>query len=307
MTYREVAVISESKERFREVRVKISEILRERERGVSFEFFPPKTPQGMDQLVDLARELEPHGPLYASVTYGAGGSTQERTRETLYRLKEETGLTLMSHLTCVGARREDMDKLLRDYIDHGIDNILALRGDPPHDMYEFDRSAGDFSYARDLVEFIRPYGAFSVGVAVYPEGHPEAPSLEADIARAKEKVDAGADFAITQMFFDNAYFYEFMNQARKARIGVPVIPGIMPVTDLAKIKKFASFCGATIPPSLEGKMIHLVEEPEEMFRVGVEFAAAQCRDLLENGVRYLHFYTLNQSRAVRAILDALGM
>ncbi|MEJ2324583.1 MAG: methylenetetrahydrofolate reductase [Nitrospirota bacterium] len=267
--------------------MKISEILRERERGVSFEFFPPKTPQGMDQLVDLARELEPHGPLYASVTYGAGGSTQERTRETLYRLKEETGLTLMSHLTCVGARREDMDKLLRDYIDHGIDNILALRGDPPHDMYEFDRSAGDFSYARDLVEFIRPYGAFSVGVAVYPEGHPEAPSLE--------------------MFFDNAYFYEFMNQARKARIGVPVIPGIMPVTDLAKIKKFASFCGATIPPSLEGKMIHLVEEPEEMFRVGVDFAAAQCRDLLENGVRYLHFYTLNQSRAVRAILDALGM
>lgn len=287
--------------------MKISEILRERKKGASFEFFPPKTPEGLDQLVGLARELEHYEPLYASVTYGAGGSTQERTKETLYRLKEDTGLTLMSHLTCVGARREEMDSLLKDYISHGIDNILALRGDPPHDMYEFDRSAGDFPYARDLVEFIRPYGDFSVGVAVYPEGHPEAPSLDADIERAKEKIDAGADFAITQMFFDNSFFYEFMDKARKARIEVPIIPGIMPVTDFGKIKKFASFCGATIPPSLEKLMAPLVGKPDGMFKLGVEIALRQCSDLLENGVTYLHFYTLNQSPAAKAILDSLDI
>lgn len=287
--------------------MRISDALRDREKGISFEFFPPKTPEGLKQLVSIARELESYGPLYASVTYGAGGSTQERTKETLYRLKDETGLTLMSHLTCVGATRDAMDSLLRDYISHGIDNILALRGDPPHDMYEFDRSAGDFSYAKDLVEFIRPYGRFSIGVAVYPEGHPEAPSLEADIEYAREKIDAGADFAITQMFFDNSFFYRFMDRARKARIEVPIIPGIMPITDFGKIKKFTSFCKATIPPSIEEAMTPVMDRPEEMFKLGVEIVLKQCRDLIENGVRYLHFYTLNQSSAAKAILDNLEM
>jgi len=287
--------------------MKISDVLRENERGISFEFFPAKTPEGLAQLVSIARELESYGPLYASVTYGAGGSTQERTKEAIYRLKAETGLTLMSHLTCVGATRAAMDALLKDYASHGIDNILALRGDLPHDMYESERAAGDFSYARDLVEFIRPYGSFSIGVAVYPEGHPEAPSLDADIRYAKEKIEAGADFAITQMFFDNSFFYGFMDRARKARIEVPVIPGIMPLTDFGKIKKFASFCKATIPRRIEEAMAPLAEKPDEMFRLGVELAVRQCEDLISNGVRYLHFYTLNQSAPVRAILASLGM
>lgn len=287
--------------------MKISDVLREREKGVSFEFFPAKTPEGLGQLVSVAKELESYRPLYASVTYGAGGSTQDRTKEALYRLRDETGLTLMSHLTCVGAKREAMDSLLKDYLSHGIDNILALRGDPPHDMYEFDRSAGDFSYARDLVEFIRPYGRFSIGVAVYPEGHPEAQSLDSDIEHAKEKIDAGADFAITQMFFDNAFFYRFVERARRAGIEVPIIPGIMPITDFGKIRKFASFCKASIPPRIEKEMAPVMDKSEEMFQLGIELATRQCADLIANGVRYLHFYTLNQSAPARAILDSLGI
>ncbi len=285
--------------------MRISDALREREEGISFEFFPPKTPEGLQQLTSIARELESFSPIYASVTYGAGGSTQDRTKETLYKLKSETGFTLMSHLTCVGATRGAMDSLLKDYISHGIENILALRGDPPHDMYEFDRTAGDFSYAKDLVEFVVRYRCFSIGVAVYPEGHPESPSLDADMDYAREKIDAGADFAITQMFFDNSFFYRFMDRAQKARIEIPIIPGIMPITDFGKIKKFASFCKASIPPEIEKAMTPITDRPEKMYWLGIEMAVRQCTDLIENGVRYLHFYTLNQSAAVKDILGSL--
>jgi len=286
--------------------MKISTILKEKDKGVSFEFFPPKTEEAKSQFRSVVSGLSRYDPLYASVTYGAGGSTQERTRDTLLMLKKETGLTLMSHLTCIGATKEGMDALLRDYMENGIDNILALRGDLPHDIYEADRTLGDFRYAIDLVRFIKNYDYFSMAVAVYPEGHQEARSLDEDLRHAKEKIDdAGADFAITQMFFDNAYFYDFMDRAGKIGITIPVLPGIMPITDLEKTKKFASFCKATVPASIEKEMIPFIGKPEEMFKKGVELAVRQCEDLLRNGVKYLHFYTLNRAEAAGEILRAL--
>jgi len=287
--------------------MKITDKFKEHGKGISFEFFPAKTPEGLNQLVEVAKELESFGPLYASVTYGAGGSTQDRTKETLYRLRDETGLTLMSHLTCIGATRATMDALLKDYIAHGIDNILALRGDPPQDMYEFDPNAGEFAYAIDLVKFVKEYNHFATSVAVYPEGHPEAASFEEDIAHAKEKIDAGADFALTQMFFDNTFLYRFIDKAKAIGIDIPIIPGIMPITDFAKTKKFAGFCKATIPESIEKAMAPVLDKPDEMFKLGIELAVKQCEDLMKNGVNYLHFYTLNQSTAVKAILEALNL
>ncbi len=285
--------------------MQISEILNTRDRGISFEFFPPKTGEGMTALMRVAVELSKYDPLYVSVTYGAGGSTQDRTRKLLIKLKEETDLTVMSHLTCIGATGEMMDSLLRDYRDNGIDNILALRGDPPQDAEEFDPATGEFRYAKDLVEFVGKYNYFSIGVAVYPEGHQEAPSLEADIEYTKMKVDAGADFAITQMFFDNKYFFDFLERARKKGINIPILPGIMPITDLGRIKKFASFCRTTIPFRIEEMMSGVLDKPEEMQKIGTELAIRQCKELLDSGVKYLHFYTMNKSEVVSEIIRAL--
>ncbi|GBD99091.1 5,10-methylenetetrahydrofolate reductase [bacterium BMS3Abin07] len=285
--------------------MKISEIFKKRDKGISFEFFPPKTEEGKKQLLTVAKELSTFDPMYASVTYGAGGTTQERTRDVLYMLKEETGLTLMSHLTCIGATAESMDSLLNDYKEHGIDNILALRGDPPPDVPDFDPTKGEFSYAVDLVKFIKKYDYFSISVAVYPEVHQEATSAEADLEYAKQKIDAGADFGISQMFFDSRYFLDFLDRAYKKGINIPILPGIMPITDLNKIRKFASFCKATIPKEVEDRMSGILDKPDEMQRVGIDLAVQQCEDLLDNGVKYLHFYTMNKSEAVSEIIGAL--
>ncbi len=285
--------------------MKIGDILKSRSRGVSFEFFPPKTGEGRRQLLQVVRTLSNYSPMYVSVTYGAGGSSRDRTKNTLYMLKEETDLNLMSHLTCIGAAGQEMDTLLREYIEHGIDNILALRGDPPEDMEGFDFTKSKFRYAGDLVRFIREYKSFGIAVAVYPEGHQEAPSLEADIEYTKMKVDEGADFAITQMFFDNRYFYNFLDRAVQKGITIPVLPGIMPITDFAKIKKFASFCRSTIPKEIEKRMSVSGDGQEDMKKAGIEITIKQCEDLLENGVRYLHFYTLNKADTINTIMDAL--
>jgi methylenetetrahydrofolate reductase (NADPH) len=287
--------------------MKIKEVLDKTDRGISFEFFPPKTEEGKGQLLQVVKELQRHKPMYASVTYGAGGTTQERTRDVLYLLRKETDLTLMSHLTCIGATRESMDELLRDYLEHGIDNILALRGDPPPDVPDFDPTKGEFSYAIDLVRFVKGYNSFSIAVAVYPEVHQEAPSLEADLEFTKAKIDAGADFAITQMFFDNRYLYDFLDRAEKKGITIPILPGIMPITDLKKIRRFALFCKATIPEEVEKRMEPYLDRPEEMEKIGVEIASRQCEDLIENGIRYLHFYTMNRSDVVGRILDGLEL
>jgi methylenetetrahydrofolate reductase (NADPH) len=283
----------------------IGDILNEKQRGISFEFFPPKTAEGRNQLLLAVNKLRKYNPMYASVTYGAGGSTQERTLKTLFLLSEETDLTLMSHLTCIGATKDSLDHLLRKFMAHGIDNILALRGDPPEDVEDFDPTMGEFSYAKDLVDFVNTYNYFSIAVAVYPEVHQESPSPEADLEFTKMKIDAGADFGITQMFFDNSYFYSFMDKIQQKGITIPILPGIMPITDLNKVKKFASFCKATIPSAIEERMQPVLDSPEEMKKIGIEIAVRQCEDLLDSGVRYLHFYTMNNAEVVSAIMDAL--
>lgn len=285
--------------------MKIKDILKERAKGISLEFFPPKSAEGKDSFMKVVNTLRRYNPLYISVTYGAGGGTQDRTSNTLKLIKQETDLVLMSHLTCIGATQTAMDVLLRDYINLGIDNILALRGDPPRNMPDFDPSIGEFRYAKDLIEFIKKYNYFSIAVAVYPEGHPESPSLEKDLEYTKEKIDSGADFAITQMFFDNRYYYDFMERAERRGIKIPILPGIMPITDFKKIKEFASFCKATIPKDIEEKMVLLINKQDEMFKLGIEHAIKQCADLINNGIKYLHFYTLNKSEAVGEIIDAI--
>ena len=285
--------------------MKIRDVLREKKTGISFEFFPPKSVDGKESFMKVVNALKRYTPLYVSVTYGSGGSTRDRTNYTLKWIKEETDLTVMSHLTCIGATKASIDTLLKDYIAHGIDNILAMRGDPPKNVPDFDLSKGELKYARDLVEFIRSYDYFSIAVAVYPEGHSESPSIEKDMEYTKQKIDAGADFGITQMFFDNRYYYDFMERAQKMGITIPVLPGIMPITDCRKIEEFADFCSATIPKRIKDRMLPFLDKPEEMKKLGIELAVEQCEDLLRNGVRYLHFYTMNRADAVSRILDAL--
>jgi methylenetetrahydrofolate reductase (NADPH) len=283
----------------------IREVLKKNEKGISFEFFPPKSPSQRKDFMAVVKELSTFNPLYISVTYGAGGTTQERTITTLQWIKEETDLTVMSHLTCIGATRGSMDELLRRYISMGIDNILALRGDPPRNVPDFDPSKGEFRYARDLVRFIKGYNYFSIAVAVYPEGHQESPNLEKDIEYTRQKIDEGADFAITQMFFDNRYFYEFMERALKAGITIPIIPGIMPIGDIKKISEFASYCKATIPEKIRKRFGGIEDNPDEMKKAGIDIAIEQCLELFDNGVRFFHFYTLNRSEMVSSILKVL--
>jgi methylenetetrahydrofolate reductase (NADPH) len=286
--------------------MKIRDILKERKQGVSFEFFPPKSAEGKEGFMRVVHDLKKHDPLYVSVTYGAGGSTQDSTFNALKWIMTETDLTVMSHLTCIGATRNSVDALLREYISSGIDNVLALRGDNPRNIPDFDTTKGEFRYARDLVEFVRRYDAFSVAVAVYPEGHAQSPDIEKDMEYTKQKIDAGADFGITQMFFDNRVFYDFIDRAERIGITVPILPGIMPVTDCRKIEEFADFCNATIPAELKKIMEPHLDSPEDMRKLGVEYAVRQCEDLIANGFSYLHFYTMNKTESVNEILDTLS-
>ena len=287
--------------------MKIGDLLKERKFSVSFEFFPPKTPEGERQLFETIDELKKLKPTFVSVTYGAGGSTRDRTREIVRKIHEEEGLTVMAHLTCIAHTRKELLDILQDYKEMGIENILALRGDVPRDKPDFRPPQGACKYAKELVELIRDnFGDyFSIGVASYPEGHPESPNMEWEIRFFKEKVLAGADFSITQMFFDNRYYYNFVERCTKAGINIPIIPGIMPITNFKQIKKFASMCGATIPQSLIDRMEPVEDKPEEVARIGIEFATKQCEDLIRNGVPGLHFYTLNRSRATLEIYKNL--
>jgi len=287
--------------------MRISEEFKERKQGISLEFFPPKSAEGKASFIKVVKNLSAHDPLYVSVTCGAGGTTQDRTSNTLKWIKEETDLTVMSHLTCIGATRASLDALLKEYQAHGIDNILALRGDPPGNAPDFDPSQGEFTYARDLVEFIKQYNYFSIAVAVYPEGHGQSPSIEMDMEYTKQKIDAGADFGITQMFFDNRYYYDFMDRAAKLGITIPILPGIMPIIDCKKIVEFAGFCNTTVPKEILDRMEPVMDMPEETRKLGVEFAVRQCEDLMRHGVNYFHFYTMNRSDSVSEILKALGI
>jgi methylenetetrahydrofolate reductase (NADPH) len=287
--------------------LKIGDLIKEKERSLSFEFFPPKDEAGEGQLFETIRNLESLNPTFVSVTYGAGGGTQKNTKNVVMRIKRETSLTPMPHLTCVDQNKDELKSILENYKKHGIHNVLALRGDPPKGTGQFTPPEDGFCYAKDLIKIVASLGGFSIGVAVYPEGHIESPSLEMDMNYTKQKIDAGADFAITQMFFDNHFFYAFLERASKAGINIPIIPGIMPIMDIGRIKQFSQQCGASLPAYLVHKYEKTSSLAQDAKKLGIELATEQCADLLKNGIRYLHFYTLNRGEVVREIVNNLGL
>ena len=269
----------------------------------SFEFFPPKTPAGEASLYEAIDRLRALEPTFVSVTYGAGGSTREKTIELVGRIKHEIGIEAMAHLTCVGASRGELAEILQRLERQGIDNVLPLRGDPPRGAERFEQTPDGFAYAAELVAFIRERGhGFCLGGACYPEGHIECGDLAQDIVHLKRKVDSGVDFVITQLFFDNARFFDFTRRARAAGIEVPILAGIMPITNVSQIERFTSMCGAAIPAELRARLDAVRDDESAVTEVGIAHATEQCRELLDRGVAGVHFYTLNKSTATRAIL-----
>jgi methylenetetrahydrofolate reductase (NADPH) len=287
--------------------MKIRELYGAGRRVYSFEFFPPKTDKGLVTLESTIRELRDLSPGFVSVTYGAGGSTRDRTVELVTRIQKQDGITAMAHLTCVGASRDDVAAVLDRLCESGIENVIALRGDPPSGATSFETPADGFAHASDLVAFIRGrYGnRLCIAAAAYPEGHVECRDLDRDLAHLAVKVQAGADLLITQLFFDNRCYFEFVARARQMGITVPIVPGIMPITNLASVERMTALSGATIPPDLRAELDRRREDPAAILQLGVAQAAAQCADLLAAGAPGIHFYTLNQSPATRMILTAL--
>jgi 5,10-methylenetetrahydrofolate reductase, prokaryotic form len=274
---------------------------------VSFEFFPPRTPQMEQSLWTCVQRLATLHPSYVSVTYGAGGSTRERTHATLVRLRRETTLEPAAHLTCVGASRAEIDDVARLYWGSGIHHIVALRGDPPEGSTGYVPHPDGYAYAVDLVAGLKRVADFDISVAAYPETHPEAPSPEADLDNLKRKIDAGASRAITQFFFDVDVYFRFVDRAEKAGIGVPIIPGILPVTNFAQVVKFAGMCGASIPAWMPELFAGLDNDPDTRRLVAAAVAVEQCQRLHAGGVKNFHFYTLNRADLTFAICHVLGV
>jgi methylenetetrahydrofolate reductase (NADPH) len=276
--------------------------------SISFEFFPPKSDESVLQLERTIADLRPLEPAFVSVTWGAGGSTREKTIDIVSRIKRETGIEAMAHLTCVGATREDIDGILSRLTAAGVENVLALRGDPPKGQTAFAAVEGGFRYASELVSFIRQaHGPnLCVGSAAYPEKHPECGNPAVDLNNLKRKVDEGLDFLITQLFFDNRHYWDFLERARSAGINIPIIPGIMPITNAAQVEKFTVSCGATLPFKLGAELDRRRNDPQAVMQLGVAHATSQCIDLITNGAPGIHFYTLNRSHATRDIFKALG-
>src|SRR5688572_16915446 len=288
--------------------MRIDQLLGQGAPAVSFEFFPPKTDAGFQQLFQTIEELKPVNPSYVSVTYGAGGSTRQKTVELVGRIQREAGIRAMAHLTCVGHTADEIGAVLDELWEAGIRNVLALRGDPPAGQSQFVATTGGFAYANELVSYVRGRHDFCVAVAGYPEGHPQCLNRTRDMEHLKRKVDNGASFIVTQLFFDNADFYRFRDEARAMGIKVPIIAGIMPITNVSQIKRFISMCGAKIPHRLLTKLeTSESSNPDCIPQVGVDYAYMQCRDLLFNDCEGLHFYTLNKSKATVEICKALGV
>jgi methylenetetrahydrofolate reductase (NADPH) len=273
----------------------------------SFEFFPPKTENGERNLENALAELRTLEPAFVSVTYGAGGSTREKTIEIVKRIREQYGLEAMAHFTCVGATVPELRATLDEMQDAGIDNVLALRGDPPAGEQEWVATEGGLEYSRELVELIAGDYPFAIGAACFPETHIHAESPEADLQHLLEKVGAGVHFLITQLFFDNSLYFAFLERARAAGIEVPIIPGIMPITQVGQVERMAGMCGASIPDELRRELHARGEHPEAVLDFGVAYATLQCAELLAAGAPGIHFYTLNRSPATRAILSALKL
>ena len=285
--------------------MKITDILAKDKPSFSFEFFPPKSDEGVAALMETASTLLPLKPAFVSVTYGAGGSTRTRTIEVVKALKRDLGLEAMAHLTCVSASISELRSILREVQVAGIDNVLALRGDPPRGQDQFTPQPDGLAHASDLVELVRSEFNFCVGGACYPEKHIEAVDFTSDLRFLQSKVRAGAQFLITQLFFNNEKYYDFVARVRRVGIDVPIIPGIMPITNAEQVHRFTKMCGATIPPKLRSELEARKDQPEAILDLGVAYATLQCVDLLSAGVPAIHFYTLNKSPASRAVVSAL--
>jgi methylenetetrahydrofolate reductase (NADPH) len=296
--------------------VHINDIFASDQTTVSFEFFPPKTAADAQALYENIAELETLQPSFVSVTYGAGGSTRQLTHDLVVRLKQTTTLDPIPHLTCVGHSEQEIEEILTKYAEAGVSNTLALGGDPPRDMANYDKKADAFQHAADLVTFIRRMNesgvhpdarGFGIGVAGFPEGHPATPNRLEEMDHLKAKVDAGADYICTQGFFDNHDFLDFRERCELAGISVPIVAGIMPVLSLGGMKRMAGLMGARIPAKLLRALGRATGDAEAVKRVGIHWATEQCRDLLDNQVRGIHFYTLNKSDATRQIYQNLGL
>jgi methylenetetrahydrofolate reductase (NADPH) len=285
--------------------VKITDILARSKPSFSFEFFPPKSEDGVASLMATAASLLPLKPAFVSVTYGAGGSTRQRTMEVVRALKKDLGLEAMAHITCVSASTNELRAVLRQIEKADIENVLVLRGDPPAGSSRFIPQANGLAHAADLVKLVRDEFEFCVGGACYPEKHVEAIDLTTDLRHLVSKVQSGAQFLITQLFFDNEKYFLFVEKARRMGIDVPIIPGIMPITNAEQIARFTSLCGASIPAKLRLELESRKDQPEAVLDLGVAFATLQCVDLLSAGVPAIHFYTLNRSPASRAVVSAL--
>jgi methylenetetrahydrofolate reductase (NADPH) len=286
----------------------VREILKEKKTSFSFEFFPPKTPGGLDKLFLTISDLIPLKPSWVSVTYGAGGSTRENTHNLVVRIKKETDLTVVTHLTCIEATRGDIMAILERYDSEGIYNILALRGDPPLGQSSWEAGPEGFCYAIDLVAFIKKhFPHMCVGVAGFPEGHPETKNRLQEIEHLKAKVDAGADYIITQLFFDNRDYYDFCERCELAGITVPIIAGIMPVISRSGMIRMAELAARARIPAALLKSVQRAGSDESVERVGIHWATEQVRDLIDNHARGIHFYTLNNANATLKIYEALGV
>jgi methylenetetrahydrofolate reductase (NADPH) len=269
----------------------------------SFEFFPPKTEEGLQNLYGTISELAALEPSFVSVTYGAGGSTRDLTVDLTARIKREIGLEAMAHLTCVGHHAEEIAGVVDRLRDAGIQNILALRGDPPKGSTQFERPEDGFGYSQELARFLRSrYGnELCLGGACYPEGHVEATCKETDLQHLKAKADAGVDFLVTQLFFDPEDYFGFVERARALGITLPIVPGIMPVTNVTQLERFTSMCGARIPEALRERLERVRDDEQAVIRTGIDWATEQCRALLEGGAPGIHFYTLNRSLSTRMV------
>jgi methylenetetrahydrofolate reductase (NADPH) len=288
------------------VTMRLDTVLEGRRQPVfSFEFFPPKTDDGVRQLFEAISHLRELEPTFVSVTYGAGGSVRTRTVDLVTRIRRELDIEPVAHLTCVDATVDDLQGILDGLRDAGIDNVLALRGDPPEGVERFVAAAGGLAHGSELIELITARYGFCVGGACYPEKHPESVDADEDIRSAKRKADAGASYLITNLFFDNRPYFDFVARARAAGVTVPIIPGIMPVTNVGQIRRFTLKIGATIPEALLEALRSREDDPEAVLQLGVAWATLQCAELLAGGAPGVHFYTMNRSPATRAILSAL--
>lgn len=285
--------------------MKVSQLLNGKKKIFSFEFFPPKTDEGEKKLFETIENLKELGPSFVSVTYGAGGSSRDKTVGWVIRIKKELGIEAMAHITCVGTSIENLKSVLDRLRDNGIENVLALRGDKPQQTDPANPYPQCFPHASELIQFIHDNYDFCIGAAAFPEGHLESPSIEKDTYFTRMKASAGADFFITQLFFDNTLYFNLL--ARAARVGIdkPIIPGIMPITSADQIERFTSLCGATIPEDVRKRLQKIRDDADAVMEFGIEHATRQCRDLLSKGAPGIHFYTLNRSSATRTILKYL--